>query len=339
MPSDTPATAAAPKTDTLHVMVPWAASLAEPCQKQLSQLDDAKAFPRLHRLLGLLTQQQWLRGDEYSPHAPHERVWAQTMGWPHGETDALPWAAWLARQDGLDTRQGAWGLMTPCHWLMGHDHLTMLHPDELALGEDEARAVFAAIAPLFSEDGWQIHWGAPTRWYVCHDTLADLPTASLDRVLGRNPDLWMPDHPQARLIKRLQSEVQMLLYQLPLNDQRQERGAYPVNSFWLSGCGRWPASGTECAGLQVEEGPRLASLKQDTAAWLAAWQALEAQACGAWLSALDQGVPMRLTLCGERHAVTLSAPPKPHWWQGAWQATVGRMSQRPASPSQLLASL
>ncbi|WP_442975439.1 hypothetical protein, partial [Salmonella enterica] len=97
-----------------------------------------------------------------------------------------------ARADGLDPGDLAWGLLTPAHWQLGREHLTMGDPDALALDAGESRAYFDAVRPLFESEGWLCAWGAPTRWYVAHASLTELPTASLDRVIGRNPDLWMP---------------------------------------------------------------------------------------------------------------------------------------------------
>src|SRR5256885_497584 len=70
-----------------------------------------------------------------------------------------------------------------------------------------------------------------------HERLAELPTASLARVIGGNIDRWLPASSQARLIGRLQSEAQMLLYRHPVNEEREAHRELPVNSFWLSGCG------------------------------------------------------------------------------------------------------
>ena len=318
-----------------HVMVPWAASLSDGCQQALPVLDDPLAFPHLHALLKRLGTHDWLRGDEYALTTPHERIWAQSLGWPAGESAQLPFAAHWARADGLDVGTLAWGLLTPCHWLMGRDHLTVIHPDELALTEPEARAFFEAIAPLFGDEGWCLHWGAPIRWYVTHESLGGLPTASLDRVLGRNPDLWMPEHPQARLIKRLQAEVQMLLYEHPLNEARQARGAHPVNSFWLSACGRLPDPVGPTHPLQIHDGPRHALLRNDIDAWTQAWHDLDRDVFKQVLDSTAQTPGPRLSLCGERHALTLSPPGRRGWWP----AVLARFSHQPVSPASLMAQL
>ncbi len=345
MPADHDFPSAQTAPPPVHVVVPWAVSLFEPCQQALARLDDSASFPRLNELLAQLTVTDRLEGDEYSPETPHARLWARQAGLPHAPEAVVPWAARLALQDGLEAHQGAWGLLTPCHWGMGHDHLTFTHPASLDLSEADSRGLLAAMAPLFEEDGWHIHWGAPTRWYVQHDSLANLPTAALDRVIGRNPDLWMPDHPQARLIKRLQAEAQMLFYSHPINDERQSRGLPPVNTFWLSGCGAWPGQ-TNAPALREALGPREALLQSDLPGWLAAWADLEATLWPELLNAVAAGQTVRLSLCGERSAITL-APQKAEPPLGA----VGRLKRllgqalgapRPAqglAPSTLLADL
>ncbi len=336
-----------------HLVIPWAIGLAEPqgeAQHGLDMADALPELPALHGLLERLTEQHWLQGDEYQLAAPHERVLASTVGWPGGDAvetgtetppAQAPWAALWAHQDGLSASPGeAWGLMTPSHWLMGRDHLTLLHPEALALGDIESRALFDAVQPLFESEGWQMTWGAPLRWYVRHESLAGLPSASLDRVIGRNPDLWMPNHPQVRLLRRLQNEVQMLLYRHPVNDERESRRALSVNSFWLSGTGAAPSPGTGWPTwpVRVADAPHQALLRGDLPAWQAAWQALDEGPLRELSSALEMGRPVRLTLCGERHAVTLSAPgQRPGLWTTIRRAL--HWGKTPASAATLLREL
>ncbi len=302
-----------------HLVLPWAASLSEGCQQALGRLDAPGALPHLHALLGHLREAHWLKGDEYDPATPHERVLARLRGWPDAQA---PWAADQAQRDGLRPEPGqAWGLLTPCHWLMGHDHLTLVHPDELQLDETESRALFTPLQALFESDGWQMHWATPTRWYAVHDSLAQFQTASLDRLIGRNPDLWMPEAMQARHLKRLQAEAQMLFHNHPVNEAREAQGQLTVNSFWLSGCGVATADlgGPLPLGTRVDDRLRQAMLRHDVAAWEAGWQALDQGPVQEALKAHQAGQRVRLTLCGERHAVALQA--------GEPQGLMGRLRQ------------
>ena len=323
----------------MHLIIPFAASLSEPCQASLPRLQTTTGplLPHLHALLGRLDGQPAVDGDEYALNLPHERVLARLLGWPDDLADGcLPWSAWWAAQDGLSLPAGQpWALVTPGHWLMGRDHLTLLDPDQLLLTEAESRALMAAIQPFFEEDGCTLRYGAPTRWYLSHPSLADLPTASLDRVIGRNPDVWLTDHPQARVLRRLQSEAQMLWYQHPLHDERQARGLLPVNSFWVSGCG--PARPTPLpADVDLQLSLRAPLLADDVEGWLAAWQALDAGPVATALRALDAGQPVTLTLCGERHARTWAsqrdAQATPSGLRGWWRRLT---ASRPAAGTAL----
>ena len=280
----------------MHLLIPHASALSEACSHTLKDLQ----LPHLTQLLSRLGPTERNEADEYSLSPPHERALAQAIGFA-GPDGGLPWAAHFAAQDGVDTGDLCWGLLTPMHWHVGTDHVTMLDPQALQLDEAESRELLEAVRPLFESEGWVLLYGAPTRWYGAHESLAELPTASPDRVIGRNVDLWMPDHPQARLVRRLQNEVQMLLYTHPSTDRRVERGQLPVNTFWLSGCGP-RQNATVPPDLVVDERLRTPRLGEDWAAWADAWRALDAGPLREALTAHRRGEPVRLTLCGERHA-------------------------------------
>ncbi len=342
-----------------HWVIPFAASLSAPCQHALPHLDADGRLPNLRTLLSHLREVARLEGDEYALSMPHERVLAAALGWPHAD-DAdgrLPWGTWWAAQDGVPLEANAcWALLSPGHWLMGRESLTLLDPQQLGLDEATSKALLEALRPLFEDDGWQLRWGAPTRWYAAHPALDGLPTASLDRVVGRNPDLWLNPSPKhahgsssaaaeqaatrpMQQLRRLQAEVQMSLYQHPLNDAREAAGLPTVNSFWVSGCGHlpdhhmpaWPDGLTLCHDL------RAGLLSDDMPVWVDAWQHLDATVLADLVKRLDAHLPFRLTLCGERHAVTLgtspTSPPQGTW--GAWgllKRTLHSLGPRKAPP-------
>jgi hypothetical protein len=291
----------------MQLLIPFASTLSEAGTHALRDL----SLPHLGQLLALLAPAQRVGQDEYSLSPPHEQVLAQSWGW-QAEDGALPWAALHAHDDGVATRGLAWGELTPVHWHVGRDHITLADPLALKLTEAESRSFLEAITQLFASEGWQLAFGAATRWYAAHDTLAGLPCASLDRVIGRNVDLWLPSHPQARLIRRLQNEVQMLLYDHALNDVREARGDLPVNSFWLSGCGRpQPASWSDAPA--VHDALRAPALAEDWAGWADAWRALDAGPIAELLAQARRGQAVRLTLCGERHAQRFESARQSTW--------------------------
>ena len=307
----------APDNQGMHLLIPFAAPLSEAGRQALGSL----ALPQLRALLSRLHMAQRDEGDEWSFSPPHERAWARALGWAAGD-GLLPWAARQAAADGLDVADHAWGLVTPAHWHVGTDQVSLLDPQLLVLDEAASRACFDAVSELFTSQGFALHWAAPTRWYAQHDSLAHMRCASLDRVIGRNVDGWFGTDPAARRIRRLQSEVQMQFYTHPLNDSREARGLLPVNSFWLSGCGvAQAATGPEPT---VDNRLRAPALGEDWAAWVKAWDTLDDGPVADIAARAARGEPVSLTLCGERGSVTCQAAP-----QGFWRKLGHRMSAAP----------
>ncbi len=287
----------------MHLLIPFAAPLSEAGRQAAATL----ALPHLKELLMRWSELKRDAGDEFSLSPPHERALARALGL-QGGMGLIPWAGHAAAADGVDTADLAWGLLTPTHWHLGTDQVSLADPATLMLDEAGSRACFEAVRELFTSDGYVVHWGAPLRWYAAHESLATLATASLDRVIGRNVDAWLGSDPAARRLRRLQNEVQMLLYTHPLNDARAAQGLLPVNSFWLSGCGvAQPATG---ATPMVDERLRGPALAEDWAAWVKAWDTLDAGPLRDLLSAAESGAACSLTLCGERSSVRLEPAPR-----------------------------
>ena len=106
----------------------------------------------------------------------------------------------------------------------------------------------------------------------------------------------------------------MVLYTHAVNDRREAAGLPTVNSFWLSGCGRMPATPTGpalAATPTLDNRLRSPALAEDWAAWCDAWRALDAGPIADLQRAGGKGC---LTLCGERRAQTWAVQPR-SWWQ------------------------
>ncbi len=320
----------------MHLMIPHASSAGEAGTALLADLP----LPRLSLLLGLLQPHgARLGSDEYSFNTPLELALAGLRSGAAAAAQAqpgtLPTAAWLAHSHGLSAAgqdwAWAWALLTPLHLSVGSDQITALAPAALNLSEAESREFFATLGELWpADEGWQAHWIAPTQWLIAHPKLAGLASASLDRVVQRSVDAWMP---QARGLRTLQNEVQMLLHGQALNEAREARGALPLNSVWISGCGAAQTS-TLPADLQLEERLREPLLNGDWAAWAEAWRALDAGPVAQALALATSGQPVQLTLCGERHAQSYTLPPRTPLRQ-LWQ----RLLPPQADTARLLGSL
>ena len=305
-----------------HLLIPFAACAAPGCREASRQLK----LPQLTRLLQRLQAAAMEPGDEHTLTPPHERMLAREYGLsaPDG---CIPWAAWQVQQE-QPQRSGAgasaWAWITPCHWHVASDHIVMKHPFELRLDGQDSQALLTAMQAFFAQDAIALEYHAPTRWLARGELFRGLATASLDRVLGRDIDDWVPRAVAAGPLRRLQQEMQMLLYTHPVNDERVRGGLLPVNSFWASGTGALPAEHQRAprSGLLLPHTLRDAALLQDWAAWSAGWQQIDSLQCRQLNDSLDRGEAVTLTLCGESSARSWSGL-ETSWWQRL-RATFGR---------------
>ena len=252
---------------------------------------------------------------------PHECAWAEAVGWPVVD-GGLPWAAHAARQAGLITEHNAslatgWAFITLCHWQVSQGQVILGDPTQLHIDAATDATLFQAMQRFFAEDGIVLHPYKPGQWLAQSSWFVDLPTASLDRVMGRNIDPWLVGShstqalsPAAQVLRRLQNEMQMLLYTHPVN----EGCRLSINSFWLHGTGRLPTSESNQPAPTMVETLRNSALQQDFMGWLEAWHHIDAQVMAPLLEQLAAGQPQRLVLCGE-HVFHVYDTAQSSWWQ------------------------
>ncbi len=301
----------------MHLLIPFAH-----CQSPLGQAAlQSLALPHLAQLLQSLTLTATDLGDESSLSPPHERALALAHGLAtpgKALTDGqVPWGAWHAAYAGLllagapQESPTGWAVITPAQWAVQTNHITMSDPEALRITETDSRALLAAMEPYFSGDGIRLIYNAPTRWLACGAVFHGLATASVDRVVGRHVDDWLPKSDAAKPLRRLQQEMQMLLYTHPLTEARAAKGLPAVNSFWVSGTGPAPVSLPQgpVSALVCPNTLRDAAVREDWAAWVEAWRHIDAAHCTDALRALAKGEPVTLTLCGEKNSQRFESRP------------------------------
>lgn len=287
----------------MHLVIPFAAS-EDPASREVWR---GLQLPQLQQLLHRLRPLPRASASAMAPALPHEQVQAAELGL---DPLAPAWAALRAQQLGLPRAQeDAWAFVTPCHWQVGQAQVTLLAPEELALAEDESRALLSAMQPFFAEDGITLLYDTPTHWLARGEVFRGLASAAPERAIGRDVAPWLP---ASALLRRLQNEMQMLLYTHAVNDTRSARRALAVNSFWLSGSGALPATlPTPARALVLAPGLQMAALRGDWAAWGRAWETLDANEIAALRAALDAGTPdVQLTLCSEQRSLSYT-PARP----------------------------
>lgn len=270
-------------SDKRHLLIPGALGPGEP------------SHPHLDALLAAMEAGERIACDEESPASAQELAVARAIGLP-GEPGRLPWAA---HESGTYATPCAW--IQPCHWRVGADHVQLLPLEDLALDDATSRALLDAMAPYFAEDGITLAYRLPGAWLATGELLRDLATVSPAQATGMRltPAAFGAGH---ATLRRLQNEMQMLLYTHPANEARQAQGLPPVNSFWVSGAGVLEAPLAPRPGVIVESRLGTAAARRDARAHAQAWQEVDADACANLLARLKAGDDVQLTLCGPRAA-------------------------------------
>jgi hypothetical protein len=295
-----------------HLLIPFASLSACVSSEAAAKYLQGLKLPHLRQVLDALTLVDSDIGVEESFSPPHERALARALGLPVVD-GCIPWAAQEAVALGLEGAQTLpWGFVTLCHADVGTSSMVLQNPDDLQVTEAESRQLLQAMQPYFAEDGLALHYLEPTRWLCCGEALRGVRTASLDRVLSTGLDVdlaaWQPQGAQASKLRRLQNEMQMLLYTHTVNDIRSRTQVAAINSIFFHGTGDLlEASPQVSTNIKLSINmPRTladAALKEDWPAWAQAWAQLDATFCAALLQRIQAGEVVVLTLCGERSAL------------------------------------
>lgn len=267
----------------------------------------ADDLPHLAALLRHMRVQAWHELGDDAPLTPAEHALALALGLPGAaeQPACIAWAALEARAGGVPC---AW--LTPCEWRLGMDRALLGDPAALQLSAAHAGQLRDLIAPLLAELGIRLlddpappPAPAPLRWLAQGEALRHVPTCTVARAVGRRLTPRLLPRAPAPLM-RLQSEIQMLLQEHPINHERQAAGLPAVNALWLSGAGALPADFVWPAVDSVRVLTHLQTLPPHASADAAraAWQAVDA-AC----APLRQQPGARLVLCSAHGHLTLAA--------------------------------
>ncbi len=252
---------------------------------------------------------------------------------PGGE---LPSAALCRLGEGLAADAGCWMHADPVHLHADRDRVLLFDARHLELDMEQARRLADEVEAHYAEDGWRLEMVRPERWYLRLPEPPALRTHSLEAVVGRHIEPYLPEGEAARNWRFRLNETQMLLHAAAVNQERAATGLRPVNGLWYWGAGVLPPTPLEApftavwsddplsrglaqhAGLEPRPQPRdLAQLLEvaaggellvlldrlqgplldgDLAGWRRGVETLEADWIQPLLSALGRGPLERLSL-------------------------------------------
>ncbi|HSU44347.1 MAG TPA: hypothetical protein VLN42_09040 [Casimicrobiaceae bacterium] len=106
------------------------------------------------------------------------------------------------------------------------------------LSQADAATLVRMLDRHFSDDGVQFEAPRPAAWFARRREPANLVTTPPDAARGRNLIASLPRGADSGTWKRWQNEIEMLLYEHPVNAARERRGMPPANALWFWGGGR-----------------------------------------------------------------------------------------------------
>ena len=167
----------------------------------------------------------------------------------------------------------------PVHLRADVADLVLFDAADAGISADEARSLADTVNSALGPDGPLVHAAHPLRWYVAPDGPARIATTPLSLATGGPISPAMPQGPDAPRWHRWMNEVQMALHECPVNDEREGRGAAPINSLWPWGGGSLcPVAETSLTrawsddvlvhGLALHAGVDFGALPAGAGAWL-----------------------------------------------------------------------
>ncbi len=202
------------------------------------------------------------------------------------------------------------------HLHFARERLLLADASGLAITRDEADALMAGLNALFSDIG-HFEAPAPDRWYVALNEEPRPFFHPLADVNGRPVELFLPEGEDIARWARLANELEVWLYNHPVNAAREAAGQRVINGAWLWGAGprelRLP---TPTGQIQAD---------QPFARGLARHAGLEAQPADRYRDGTTLAVVERL----QRPAL--------HFDTAAWQTALGELEADWFAP--LLAAL
>lgn len=143
--------------------------------------------------------------------------------------------SWLG--EGNDASGFYWLRADPVHLVLQRDCFSLSDPVPLAMMLQHAQILVSSLNQHFALEGLQFLIGNSGRWYLRLEEPPAIQTSLPEAAIHRDISPFMPQGRDAARWARLLNEIQMLLFEHPVNQVREARGESAVNSLWFSGGG------------------------------------------------------------------------------------------------------
>ena len=143
-------------------------------------------------------------------------------------------AAWVWQQAGNLTGNAFWMFALPVHLILQRDTYSLAEPAHLLLDDDEIKALSITLNAHFNCDGYEFFWHK-NQWLLKMIKNPHIETKPPQLAVNKDIRGFLPTSKGAQNWASFINEVQMLLFEHPVNVARENGKKPTVNSLWCYG--------------------------------------------------------------------------------------------------------
>jgi hypothetical protein len=145
---------------------------------------------------------------------------------------ALAW-----KQAGNEVGRAFWLFAAPVHLVLRRDSFSLAAPVPLPLESDEIDTLTDALNKHFRADDLQFFWHK-NQWFLRLESNPNIQTTMPEAALNKDISAYLPTGDGAMQWAKFTNEIQMLLFEHPVNLVREAKKLPVINSIWCYGLGQ-----------------------------------------------------------------------------------------------------
>ena len=159
---------------------------------------------------------------------------------PKQANAAMAWALLqnkAGKQASSQDKLAYWLYATPVHLVLQRDTFSLAASVPLSLDIDEVDALTTALNQHFASDGLAFIWHENT-WFLSLQTNPQISTTAPQTAINKDISAYLPTGEGATKWASVTNEIQMLLFEHPVNLTREAKRLPAINSIWCYGGGQ-----------------------------------------------------------------------------------------------------
>ena len=138
--------------------------------------------------------------------------------------------------------KGYWLRADPVHLRIEQNHILLADNQAFNISIKESKQLTDSLNQHFASRDLEFLLMDHDRWYINLTKTPDMETCELSHITGKNINDFLPSGRDSQFWHNIFNEIQMLLYEHPVNLDRIARKELPINSVWFWGGGVIPKS-------------------------------------------------------------------------------------------------